>query len=192
MKKLLGLLLSFATLASSAGCVPVVVGGAVAGGVAYYNRHAIDKLYTDTGISNHAIAEINKDPNLHGNTHIVVATKYRTLLLAGQVPFPSQRIAAERAVSHVPGIRRLYNEIEIAGPSTNLTRASDSWITSKVKTQLMTVKPSPARHIKVVTENGAVYLLGNVSHAQANAAVYIARGVPGVQKVVKLFRYEGD
>ncbi|MCH1933169.1 BON domain-containing protein, partial [Shewanella sp. A25] len=43
--------------------------------------------------------------------------------------------------------------------------------------------------IKVVTENGEVFLLGLVSRAQADLAVDIARNTSGVRKVIKVFEY---
>ena len=43
--------------------------------------------------------------------------------------------------------------------------------------------------IKVITENGVVYLMGIVSRQQADLAVDIARRVSGVQKVIKIFQY---
>jgi osmotically-inducible protein OsmY len=43
--------------------------------------------------------------------------------------------------------------------------------------------------IKIVTENGVVYLMGVVTPDQANLAVEVARQVSGVKKVVKVFQY---
>ncbi|VEH66431.1 putative transport-associated protein [Rodentibacter pneumotropicus] len=43
--------------------------------------------------------------------------------------------------------------------------------------------------VKVITENGEVFLLGNVTQAQADAAAEIASKISGVQKVVKVFKY---
>lgn len=43
--------------------------------------------------------------------------------------------------------------------------------------------------IHIITENGIVYLMGDVTHAQANLAVSVARDIPGVYKVVKVFQY---
>ena len=44
-------------------------------------------------------------------------------------------------------------------------------------------------HVKVVTENGVVYLLGLVRRKEAESAVEIARSTSGVKKVVKVFEY---
>ena len=43
--------------------------------------------------------------------------------------------------------------------------------------------------IKVVTENGEVFLLGLIDRAQADLATEIASNTAGVRKVVKVFEY---
>jgi osmotically-inducible protein OsmY len=46
-----------------------------------------------------------------------------------------------------------------------------------------------ANHVKVVTENSIVYLMGYVTQKEADTAVEIARNVSGVTTVVKVFEY---
>jgi osmotically-inducible protein OsmY len=78
----------------------------------------------------------------------------------------------------------------VIGPKTSLSaRANDSFLTSKVKTQFVTENRFSANHVKVVTENSIVYLLGYVTQKEADAAVEIARNVSGVTTVVKVFEY---
>ncbi|MNY68144.1 outer membrane lipoprotein [compost metagenome] len=47
----------------------------------------------------------------------------------------------------------------------------------------------PGSRIKVVTENGIVYLLGLLTKQEAAQATNLVQGVSGVQKIVKLFEY---
>jgi osmotically-inducible protein OsmY len=44
--------------------------------------------------------------------------------------------------------------------------------------------------VKVVTENGVVYLMGILKRAEGESAGAAASTVGGVQKVVKLFEYK--
>ncbi len=46
-----------------------------------------------------------------------------------------------------------------------------------------------ASHVKVVTEDGVVYLLGMVDREEAQNAVNIAKDTGGVRKVVRAFKY---
>ena len=92
----------------------------------------------------------------------------------------------------VDKVRIVHNELTVAAPNSYMTRSSDSYITSKVKTSLFKVKGhddfDPTR-VKVVTENGTVYLMGILYRSEAEDAAKQTSRVGGVQKVVKLFEY---
>ena len=92
-------------------------------------------------------------------------------------------------VANVPNVRKVYNEMQVSGPRSALTSMSDSTITTKIKTSLLTESDFPSSQVKVVTENGEVFLMGLISRAQAARATDIARSTGGVQKVVQLFEY---
>ena len=68
-------------------------------------------------------------------------------------------------------------------------RSSDSIITSKVKTKMLSDQEISGLAVKVVTEKGVVYLMGLLTKSEAEIATNIARQTGGVQKVVKLFQY---
>jgi hyperosmotically inducible protein len=60
---------------------------------------------------------------------------------------------------------------------------SDTWITTKVKTELMASSEVAGTDITVETVNGVVKLSGNVDKMQADKAVSIAKNIDGVKKV---------
>jgi len=94
---------------------------------------------------------------------------------------------ATKVVRKIQGVRRIYNELEIGPPSSAITRTSDAWITSKIKTSLLVSSDEQATRIKVVTENGVVYLMGLVSQDEAERIANKAANVSGVKRVVRLF-----
>ena len=73
--------------------------------------------------------------------------------------------------------------------SSYTSRSNDALITSKVKLSLADAKDISANSFKVVTEKGAVFLMGRVTQREGAQAADIARGVAGVTKVVKVFEY---
>ena len=75
----------------------------------------------------------------------------------------------------------------VMGPSSLTARSNDTILTSKVKASFVDAKDLQAQAVKVVTERGVVYLMGRVTEREANRATDLARGVSGVQKVVKVF-----
>jgi len=86
-------------------------------------------------------------------------------------------------------VRNVSNELIISGTSSLTSRSSDSLITSDVKLRFVQDKRFDADHVKVVTENGTVFLMGIVKRAEADAATEVASMTGGVQRVVKLFEY---
>ena len=187
MKKVLPLI---AVMLAMQGCIFVV--GAAAGGAAVsavYDHRKLAQVTQDNRLNNRIIDKINTIPDLRDRAHISVTTFNGVVLLSGEAVTTQLSQQVESVAHQVDGIDKIYNEIEIKGPTSSLTKASDTWITAKVKTQMLATKGLQSGSIKVVTENGTVYLMGTVTRDQADNTVDIARQVAGVQKVIKIFQY---
>ena len=128
-------------------------------------------------------------PDLDNNSHIVVTSFNGIVLLAGQTPRADLKQLAEQTASQVQKVKKVNNELQVIAPSSMLARSNDAWLTSKIKTEMLTDSAIPGSRIKVVTENGIVYLLGLLTQAEATRATNLVQGVSGVQKIVKLFEY---
>jgi osmotically-inducible protein OsmY len=128
--------------------------------------------------------------DLASPTSRIIVTSYNgVILLAGQTPRSELKDAAAQAARRVQGVKKVYNELQVQQPASLLARSNDSLLTTKIKTQMLADATVPSTRIKVVTENGIVYLLGLVTREEANAATRVVQGVAGVQKVVRLFEY---
>lgn len=111
------------------------------------------------------------------------------VLITGQVPDEDMKGMASDVVRQIRGVRRIYNELEIAGNTSTLTRSSDTWLTTKVKGSLLGSEDIEGSRVKVITENGVVYLMGLVSRAESERIINVARSTGGVEKVVQLFEF---
>ncbi len=124
------------------------------------------------------------------NSHFDVISHNGVVLLIGQVQSAELRDrASEIAAEASSKIKRIHNELEVAGKTTFLARTNDSWVSTKVRTQMAADKNIPASRIRVVTSNGTVYLMGMVTQEMGDQAARLARNVAGVGKVVKVFEY---
>lgn len=168
------------------GCAPALMGVA-AGSYLVYDKRNLNTIYKDTNITFQINQKIIATPALKKNAHIVVETQQGVVLLVGEIAAPAQRIIAEKLVLSMPGVKRIYNELVIARVVSFTQRANDTWITSKVRPQLLLKKRLKSGAIKIVTENSKVYLMGKISSEQGNLAASAARKVPGVKQVVKVF-----
>lgn len=162
---------------------------AVSSAQAVYDRHNLQNSLRDRYIILMAERKIYLDTPQFNNTNVSVTSFNGIVLITGQVPKPTQRVEIEAIVKQIHGVHEIHNLLTIAGPSSSLTRVSDSWITAKIKTHLIAMKDIDPSQIKVVTDNGVVYLMGIIPHAQADIAVDIARSTEGVREVVRMFYY---
>jgi osmotically-inducible protein OsmY len=192
MKPVQTLFLITLTASLLSGCAAVVVGGAAVGASAVHERRSVGTMIDDEGIEWKVRSALNEDKTLSSQSHLSVVSLNGVVLLVGQTPTEALRQQATTLAQGVEGVRAIHNEITIAAPNSYMTRTSDSYITSKVKTSLFKVKGhedfDPTR-VKVVTENGTVYLMGILYRSEADDAALQASRVGGVQKVVKLFEY---
>jgi len=170
------------------GCVPVVIG---AGGAAAYTSLE-DRRTTGTQIEDESIetrASNRLSDRFGSRVHVNVTSYNRIALITGEVPDEQSRQEAEKIVRAVPNVRDVTNDLQISGISSYASRANDAYLTSKVRGRLLDTKRVSPVHLKVVTESGAVYLMGVVTEQEADEAVDIARNTGGVRKVVKVFEY---
>ncbi len=146
----------------------------------------------DEEIETMALVNIRKaDPALE-NANIDVVSYFGYVLIVGQVASENLKSVASDELRSFRNVKRIYNELEIAGPTSTMTRSSDTWLTTKVKSTFLGRTDIQGGRIKVVTENGVVYLMGLVTRDEADRAAAIAAEVTGVQKVVQVFSiFEG-
>ncbi len=170
------------------GCAAVVVGSGAAA-VAVDKRTAGDML-EDENIEIKFSYHLSQDESLSNVSHINATSYNGWLLLSGETATEENRQAIYNIAINIKNVDRVFNEIVIDQVSSIGSRTSDTYLTSKVKTQLFTIKNTPSFHTKVVTERGVVYLMGLISKEQADQAVELVRKISGVKKIVKLFDYQ--
>jgi len=192
MKLATGIIAVLLTANLLSACAPVVIGGAATGATVAHDRRTVGTFIDDEGIELKARGNIINEKDLNSQIHINITSINGVVLLSGEAPTEELRQRAEAIVRAIPKVRLIHNELTLAAPSSLMTRSSDTVITAKVKTKLFGIKGHPdfdATRVKVVTENGAVYLMGLMYRSEADAATEAARQVSGVQRVVKLFEY---
>lgn len=170
------------------GLLPGCLSGVWTGATLIYNRHSLYKQADDFQLGAEANRRLYQDVALKcPDCYIDVAVLNGDILIAGHVPSSELRKEAQKRVRLVRGYRRLFNQLSVGHTSPNALQ--DSWITGKIRAQILADSAINPKHFKVVTSDRIVYLMGDVIPAQAVRVVRIARKTAGVKKVVKLFRY---
>ncbi len=173
--------------ASLQGCFPVVAAGAGAGVMMAQDRRTSGAIVEDEAIETKAFDRIGKQ--FKDSVHVNVTSYNRNVLITGEVPDEAAKAQVERIVANILNVVKIHNELAVGASSSLSSRSNDSLITSNVKVRFVSDKRFSANHVKVVTENNTVYLMGIVSRAEAQAAAEIASGSQGVSRVVALFEF---
>ena len=174
------------------GCVAAVTAGAIATGSSVHDRRGFGTVVDDKRIQLGAYDEINRDKELVLKNRVMIAVYNGVMLLMGEVRTPDLKQRAEQTVTGFEGVRRIVNEIDIMEPEGFWTRRNDNKITARVKLALTDITSVPgfdATKVKVSTAHRTVYLMGLLSTEEVEIVTEIARNVPGVERVVKVFEY---
>jgi osmotically-inducible protein OsmY len=173
---------------SLSGCVPVVVGAAVAGtALVATDRRSVGAQADDEAIEV-KIANV-RNSRWGDQVHINVTSYNGVVLLCGEAPDKSIKDTMAEITRTTDRVRRVHDEVVVQPATPMSERTNDAYITSKVKARFVEQTAFSATHVKVVTERGVVYLMGLVRKDEGDAAGRVASTTSGVVRVVKLFEY---
>lgn len=111
------------------------------------------------------------------------------ILLTGCVPTGDMQEDAVRLAWKVPGVKAVINELSVGNCSNFTQTAKDKWISAKLNTLLVFDGRVRSRYYDIFVVDSVVYLLGVArSKEELDAAIEVAQGVSGVQKVVSYVR----
>ena len=173
-------------------CAPMLVGGAATGTAMVVDRRTPGAFIDDERIEWTIRNTIRQDQELSSQSNVSVVSYDGVVLLAGETPNETLRTRAAEHARNVEKVRRVHNELIVAAPSSMMSRSSDTSTTARVKTRLLGIRGLEgfdATKVKVVTENGTVFLMGKLYRKEADVVTDTARQVGGVQRIVRLFEY---
>lgn len=167
-------------------CAPLLVGGAVGTGVVVAtDRRTTGMQVEDQGIELRARRAVREALGDRGR--VIVNSFNRRVLITGTVPTQTDKALVARVVAQVENVREIVDELGVMGDPALSVRSSDTLITTRVKAAFIDARDLSANAISVTTERGVVYMMGRVTQREANRAADMARTVPGVQQVVRVF-----
>lgn len=172
------------TLSSLTACFPLVVGGAMVGGMVATDRRTSGTLIEDESIEFKASSRIRE--RMGDRAHVNVNSYNRQLLLTGEVPSEQDKQHIEQAAAGVENVRNIVNELAVMGNTTFGQRSTDALITGQVKASLLDAKDLNASAFRVFTERGTTYLMGRVTQREVQRATEIASAISGVRKIVRV------
>ncbi len=169
------------------GCFPLAVTGVGAAAFMASDRRTTGTYIEDESIEWKAFARL-RDAQFQGS-HANPTSFNRHVLVTGEAPSEELKKKIGDSVRGIENVREVTNELQVAGASSLASRGNDALVTSNVKARMVNNGRFSPNHVKVLTEQGVVFLMGIVTPTEADAAVEIARTTSGVNRVVKVFEF---
>ena len=187
MRNVLTIKLFVAILISSllSACGVLAVGGVVAGASVMADRRTPAVQAIDKGIeleAGNALAKRYGD-----SAHINVTSFNQKVLLTGEVKDADIKAQAGAYVKAMKNARSVFNELIIGPNSAYSARANDSYLESKIKTQMIFTEKLPSNSMAIVAEGSSVYLMGILTQNEAAIAKKVTSNIDGVKDVYVYF-----
>ncbi|MBU3564761.1 BON domain-containing protein [Polynucleobacter sp. MWH-HuK1] len=166
-------------------CGVLAVGGVAAGSAVLADRRTPGVQAIDKGIELEAGNALAK--KFGDSAHINVTSFNQKVLLTGEVKDADIKGEAGAYVKAMKNARSVFNEL-IIGPNSSYTaRANDSYLESKIKTQMIFTDQLPSNSMTIVAEGSSVYLMGILTQNEADIAKKVASNTNGVKDVYVYF-----
>ncbi len=170
------------------GCAGLFIAGAATTANIVIDTRTTKQIWQDNNIEFEVAAIGNKQP-FNGNSRVLASSYNGTVVLMGQAPTQALINDLENRIRQLPGVKVVHNQMKAKQPLSVTQISNDSWITTRVKSALLTDNRLNGVKVKVITEDSEVFLFGYVTQAQSEWATEIARHVSGVKQVIKGFQY---
>lgn len=178
------LLFALAMAFMMTGCGVAIVGGSAYSGYrGGTDERTIGTMLDDSVLSTTVKSKMIADEFVKAR-NIDVDVLNSVVFLIGVVESTSQKRMAADIVRGVEGVKRVENQL-IVGKTTTAQVLNDTFLTSKIKTELLKAPDIRSSNIDVDTHNNVVTLTGILKTRQEkNEALYIVKTVVGNREIV--------
>ncbi len=166
-------------------CVPLILGGAAGTAMVATDRRTSGAQLEDEGIELRTLSRVRD--SFGTRVRVSTVSFNRQVLLTGEVPNLQDKQAVEDMVKKIQNVGSVVNELGVRNSPSFTERSADLLITGRLKAAILDARDLQSNAFKVVTENGTVYLMGRVTSRESDRVTGIARGISGVQRVVRIF-----
>ena len=157
-----------------------------------HDRRTREAILIDKEIETEAYSELNSDDDILNQCHVTITAYNGAVLVTGETPNEELRKKIISTVQVIPNVKLIHNDLIIANPSDSSSRANDTFITDRVKKALNQIRTMPdfdPSMVKVITENGTVYLMGLVHRDEGTVVINVTKLQPGIKQIVTVFEY---
>lgn len=154
-----------------------------------YGQRTMGTVVEDSTIESKTKININRHSETLNNANIQIFSFNRIVLITGQVPDQQSKAAASTIAEKVRHVRSVHNELEVMPSNSIFDSSKDSFLKTKVSSNLIGAEGVDSGRIEVIVENGKVFLMGLVTQEEAKRAVESVKEVSGIKAIIKVFEY---
>ena len=155
-------------------------------------RRNRETILIDKDIEAEAYSELNSEEDILNQCHVTITAYNGAALITGESPNEELKKRIISIVQVVPNVKLIHDNLTIANPSDPSSRANDQLITDTIRTALSQIRTLPdfdPAMIKVITENGTVYLMGLVRREEGTVVINVTKLQPGIKQIITVFEY---
>lgn len=174
------------------GCVAAATTAATQGAKIAAEERSISSASSDAKIQLRINDKLLKhSTSLFSNVDLTV-TEGR-VLLTGNVPKVEDRVKATELVWQVPGVKQVMNELKVKEGGGVSGYASDSWLVTKLRSQMILAKDIVSINYNLDVVDGIVYVTGVAQdQAELDRVRNLIRGTTGVKDMISYVRIKSN
>ena len=157
-----------------------------------HDRRTREAILMDKDIEAKAYSELNSDDDLVTQCHFTITAYNGTVLVTGEAPNEELKEKIISTVREIPNVKLVHNNLAVSAPSDDNSRANDTLITDTIRIafkQIRTLPDFDPSMVKVITENGTVYLMGLVHMDEGPVVINVTKLQPGIKQIIVIFEY---
>jgi osmotically-inducible protein OsmY len=183
MNKKKSLLILIPILLSGCAAPFIIAGGGTAATVPFKEK-GVSGTISDTQINTVIGARLHNKSS-KAFTQIDVDVQSGEVLLTGSVDDASFGVDAEQIAWKADGVKAVYNHVQNSSDASLLDYTKDTWITTKIKSKLLTEDNVKSLNYFVKTVGQTVYLMGVAQNDDEMKVIHdVAQNTSGVKKVI--------
>jgi osmotically-inducible protein OsmY len=155
-------------------------------------RRTREIILMDREIETEAYSELNSDDEILNQCHVSVNVYDGAVLVTGEAPTEELKKKIISLIQVIDHVKLIHDNLTIAPPSDAASRTNDKLITDTVKIALNQIRTLPdfdPAMVKVVTENGIVYLMGWVHRDEGTVVINVTKLQHGIKQIITVFEY---
>ena len=191
MKKLLISAILITNSLMLTGCLPAIQGASTVSTIitTVNDRRSAGEVLDDGTILFKMLAWQSQDPALE-ESHLNFMVYNKSVLITGEVPDESvYSYINKKAQLQSESVKKVINEATIEPNSGIISRSKDFKIRAEIELLFLNQEVFHPSHIRIMTENQTVHLMGAVTNREATKALKITKEAGYVKKVIKHFDY---